>query len=174
VNFFPEPNSPELAPFTQAFMHMMFAHVEFERRVAELAEVISLDPKFGETKAIAWSAKERPQKFSKLCANNQDKHPGGLPEGDAIVRYLDEAFALCKDRNWLTHGVWWRFDTDLGVLDVHTVRVQHNEPLSRQFTIEQIQRLAESFKDIEVELWKLQRAIVARSPHEPLPSTSLG
>jgi hypothetical protein len=28
-HFLPEPDSPELGPFTRAFMHMMFAHVEF-------------------------------------------------------------------------------------------------------------------------------------------------
>jgi hypothetical protein len=152
-------------------MHMMFAHVEFERRLADLAGVITLDPRFGETKATVWSAKDRPEKFGKLCADNQGKHPGGLPEADAIVRCLDEAFALCKDRNWLAHGVWWRFDTNAGVVDVHTVRIRDDEPPSREFTVEQIQRLAESFKDIETALWKLQSAIEDRLPREPLPET---
>jgi hypothetical protein len=165
--FFPEPDSPEIAPFTQAFLRMMFAHVEFERRVAEMADVITLDPRFGETEATAWSAKDRPKKFGKLCADNQGKHPRGLPEVDAIVRCLDEAFPLCKDRNWLTHGVWWRFDANM--IDVHAVRIRDDEPLSREFTAEQIEQLAESFKDVEVELWKLQSAIEARLPPEPLP-----
>ena len=86
MRFFPEPDSSEIAPFTHAFLHMMFAHVEFERRIADLAVVITLDPGFGETKATIWSAKERPEKFDKLCSDNQSKHPGGLPEADAIVR----------------------------------------------------------------------------------------
>jgi hypothetical protein len=83
------------------------------------------------------------------------------------VRCLDEAFPLCKDRNWLTHGVWWRFDANM--IDVHAVRIRDDEPLSREFTAEQIEQLAESFKDVEVELWKLQSAIEARLPPEPLP-----
>ena len=79
--FLPEPDSPELGPFTRAFMvHMMFAHVEFERRVAEA-----------------------------LCAKNHNKYPGGLPEANANL--LDEAFPICNERNWLAHGVWWRIDT---------------------------------------------------------------
>jgi hypothetical protein len=133
--FFPETDSPALAPFTRAFMAMMFAHMEFERRVADLAEVITLDPRFGETKATVWSAKDRPEKLGKLCADHQCKHLGGLPEGDAIVRCLDEAFDLCKDRNWLAHGVWWRIDTDAGLIDVHAVRIRDDEPLSREFTV---------------------------------------
>ena len=167
MRFFPEPDSPDLEPFTRAFLRMMFAHVEFERRVAELADVITLDPGFGET--LFWSAKDRPKKFGKLCAENQSKHPGGLPEADAIVRCFEEAFPLCSERNWLAHGVWWRFDANVGLVDVHAVRIRPDEPLSREFTAEQIQRVAECFIDVEVELWKLQRAIEARLPHEPLP-----
>jgi hypothetical protein len=163
MRFFPDPDSPDLAPFTQAFLRMMFAHVEFERRVAELADVITLDPGFGET--LVWSAKDRPKKFGKLCAQNESEHPGGLPEAD--VRCFDEAFPLCNDRNWLAHGVWWRFDSNVGLIDVHAVRIRRDEPLSREFTAEQIQRVADSFTDVEVELWKLQRAIEARLPHEP-------
>jgi hypothetical protein len=92
-----------------------------------------------------------------------------LPEADDIVRCLDKAFRLCKDRNWLAHGVWWRFDTNVGVLDVHAVRIRDDEPPSREFTVEQIRQIAESFIDVEVELYKLQAAIEARLPQEPLP-----
>ena len=136
MRFFPEPDSSEIAPFTHAFLHMMFAHVEFERRIADLAVVITLDPGFGETKATIWSAKERPEKFDKLCSDNQSKHPGGLPEADAIVRCLDKALPLCKDRNWLAHGVWWRFGANIGAIDVHAVRIRDGEPLSREFTVD--------------------------------------
>ena len=168
MRFFPEPDSPDLAPYTQTFLRMMFAHVDFERRVAELADAITLDLRYGET--LVWSAKERPKEFGKLCAQNQSKHPGGLPEADAIVRCFDEAFPLCNDRNWLAHGVWWRFDANVGLIDVHAVRLRSDEPLSREFTAEQIQRVADSFADLEVKLWQLQRAIEARLPYEPLPS----
>ena len=168
MDFFPEPNSPEIAPFTQAFLRVMFAHVKFEHRVTELADVIRRNPGCGETKALVWSAKDRPKKFGKLCAENQSKHPGGLPEADTIVRCFDEAFPLCKDRNYLAHGVWWRFDANR--IDVHAVRIRTDEPPSRGFTIEQMQRVAESFADVENELWGLQQAIEARLPAEPLPS----
>jgi hypothetical protein len=168
-HFFPEPDSPALVPFTRAFMRMMFAHVEFERRVADLADVITLTPGFGETKAVAWSAKERPKRFASLCVQNHNQHPRGLPEVDAIAKLLDEAFGLCNERNWLAHGVWWRIDTDAGLIDVRAVRAREQEPLRREFTVEQVQQIAESFKDVEAELFKLQAAIEARLPQEPLP-----
>jgi hypothetical protein len=169
MRFFPEPDSPALAPFTQAFLRVMFAHVSFEHRVADLAEVITLELGFGETTALFWSAKERPKKFRKLCTQYQRKHVGGLPEADAIAEYFDEAFLLCGDRNWLAHGLWWRFDANTGVIDVHAVRVRPGELLNREFTVEQIERIATAFADVEVELWKLQKAIEDRLPPEPLP-----
>ena len=169
-HFLPEPDSPELGPFTRAFMRMMFAHVEFERRVVELADVITLKLGFGEKKAAAWRATERPKKFTALCAENHNKHPAGLPEADAIAGRLDEAVFLCNERNWLAHGVWWRIDMGAGIIDVHAVRIREKEPPSRKFTVDQIQQIAESFKDVEAELYKLQKAIKDRSPQEPLPS----
>jgi hypothetical protein len=158
-HFLPEPDSPELEPFRLAFMRMLFAHAEFERRVAELADVIALKPGFGETEAIGWFSDARPKKFRKLCADHQSKHPNGLPEADDIARCLEKAFDLGKERNWFVHGVWWRIDPAAGIIDVHTVRVREEEPLSRTFTVKRIDQIAESFKDVEVELWKLQRAV---------------
>jgi hypothetical protein len=158
LHFFPEPDSPELEPFRLAFMRMLFAHAEFERRMAELADVIALKPGFGETEAIRWFSDVRPKKFRKLCADHQSKHPNGLPEVDDIARWLEKAFDLGKERNWLVHGFWWTIDPATGI-DVHTVRVREEEPLSRTFTVERIDQIAESFKDVEVELWKLQRAV---------------
>jgi hypothetical protein len=166
-HFLPEPDSPELGPFTRAFMRMMFAHAEFERRVAELADVITLTPGFAETESLG-CAKERPKKFTALCAKNYNKHPGGLQEADAIAKLLDKAFRICNERNWLAHGVWWRIDTVAGIIDVHAVRARKEEPPSREFTVHQIQQIAESFKDVEAELYKLQAKIESRLVPEPL------
>jgi hypothetical protein len=75
MRFFPEPNSPELVPFTKAFLRVMFAHVGFEHRVADLAEVITLEFGFGETTALVWSAKERPKKFRNSAPNIRASTP---------------------------------------------------------------------------------------------------
>ena len=167
-HFLPEPDSPELGPFTRAFMHMMFAHVEFERRLAELADMITLTPGFGETELLG-SARERP-KSSRRCAPKITTSILVACRRLTTSRNFSMRHSeLCNERNWLAHGVWWRIDTVAGIIDVHAVRVREGEPPSREFTVDQIQQVAESFKDVEVELWKLQRTIEVRLPPQPLP-----
>ena len=169
MRFFPEPDSSEIAPFTHAFLHMMFAHVEFERRIADLAVVITLDPGFGETKATIWSAKERPEKFDKLCSDNQSKHPGGLPEADAIVRCSRQGVTplqgpeLAGPRRLVE--IWCEHRRDRRARRAHS-RWRTAEPRVHR---RQIQRVADSFIDVEIELWKLQSAIEHRLPREPMP-----
>jgi len=169
----PEPDSPGISPFTRAFMRMMFAHVEFERRVAELADVITLTPGFGETGALG-VRKRAAEKFTALCAKNYNKHPGGLPEADAIAKLLDKAFRICNERNSLAHDVWWRIDTIAGIIDVHAIRARKEKPLTREFTVHRIQQIAESFKDVEAEFYKLQAKIESRLVPEPLPTEPSG
>jgi hypothetical protein len=120
--------------------------------VAELADMITLTPGFGETELLG-SARERPKKFTALCAKNHNKHPGGLPEADDIAKLLDEASRLCNERNWLAHGVWWRIDTVAGIIGVHAVRVREGEPPSREFTVDQIQQLTTDLAPVRSGSW---------------------
>jgi hypothetical protein len=169
-HFFPEPDHPDLVPFTRAFVRMMFAHARFEQRVSELLNVITGDPDFGENPTtIRWSAKDRPKEVRKLCNQHQSEHPDGLPETDAIVLQLREAFPLCKDRNLLAHGIWWRLDPEAGIVNVRAAKLRPKEDPHRDFTVDEIQRIATTFDDLEAELYKLQAAIEARLPPEPLP-----
>ena len=122
-HFFPEPDSPELGPFTRAFMHMMFAHVEFERRVAELAGVITL--KSGLRRDSCPGAQdERPKKFTDLCARKSEQASRRLAGSRCYRATFMRHPVLCNERNWLAHGVWWRIDTVAGIIDVHAVRVR--------------------------------------------------
>src|SRR6476660_3125749 len=120
-HFFPDPDDPEIAPFTRAFVRMMFAHAEFERRVSALVTVITR-PVPGEKPKSHFTAKTRAKDVEELCSNSASKHPAGLPEGEAIVRLLDDAYWLCNDRNWLAHGHWWRLDTIAGVITVRAAK----------------------------------------------------
>lgn len=148
----------------------MFAHAEFEHRISALLNVITQDPGFGDNPTTArWSAKDRPKEVGKLCMLHQCEHPAGLPETDAIVRYLSEAFPLCNERNWLAHGIWWLFDAKAGVVSVRAQKLRPGEEANRDFTARCIQGIASAFSDIEAEIYKLQRAIKARLPREPLP-----
>jgi hypothetical protein len=52
---------------------------------------------------------------------------------------------------------------------VRAAKVRSREDPHRDFTAEGIQRIATAFDDLEIELYKLQAAIKARLPPEPLP-----
>jgi hypothetical protein len=162
-----EPDDPALAPFTQEFIRVVFAHVKFERRAARLADVITRKEGFGEKTAAAWSARERPKEFKNLCARYQRKHPEGLPEARAIVQRFKQAIRLCDQRNWLTHGVWWKIDPDAGLIHVHAVLARRKHPKTCRLPLAKIRQLADSFKNIEAELWQLQNTIERRWNDEP-------
>jgi hypothetical protein len=85
------------------------------------------------------------------------------------VRRLREAFPLCNERNLLTHGIWWGLDPEAGVVNVRAAKVRPKEDPHRDFTADTIQRIATTFDDLEADLYKLQAAIEARLPPEPLP-----
>jgi hypothetical protein len=168
-HYFPDPDRPDVAPFAHAFVRTIFAHARFEHRVSELLNVITGDPSFGEDPTTnRWSAKDRPTEVRKLCDQHRAKHFGGLPETDAIVHHLREAFPLCNDRNLLAHGVWWRIDSEAGIVNVRAAKVRPNEEPHRDFTVDAIQRIATTFDDLEVELYKLQVGIEEHLPREPL------
>jgi hypothetical protein len=59
-HYFPDPGHPDLAPFAETFVRMMFAHAGFEHRVSDLLNVITGDPSFGENPSTTrWSARDR-------------------------------------------------------------------------------------------------------------------
>jgi len=168
MRLFPDADDPDLVPFARTFVRMMFAHAEFEHRVSELVNVITRDPDFGEDPANRWSAKDRHKKVRKICDQNQSQHPAGLPETDAIVRCLDEAFPLCNERNLLAHGIWWLFNAEAGQITVRAATLRPGEEPHRDFTVDEIQKIAVAFGDLEADLYKLQAAIEARLAPELL------
>ncbi len=161
THYFPEADDPALQPFTQAFVGLMFAHAAFERRVSELMDVITCDDGFGERPKNQWTADQRPKRMRRLI---RDYRPDGLPETDAIVAWLKRAIPFCRDRNLLAHGTWWEFDTDANAITVRSGVERPSESQHRRFTVPDIQGVAASLDELEVELWKLQRAIEARPP----------
>jgi hypothetical protein len=161
---FPDPDDPHLIPFTRAFVRMMFAHAEFEHRVSDLVSVIARCHGFGEKPENRWPARARPGKVKQLVA----EHRGGLPEVDNITDYLQRSIALCDQRNLLAHGTWWELDVEAGLITVRSGTTRPGEEQHRQFTIDEIQRVADALGDLEVELYKIQRAIQVCDP--PLAS----
>ena len=162
-HYFPDANEPALQSFTQAFVDMMFAHAAFERRVSDLMGVITDIVGFGERPGPEnqRSADQRPKRMKKLI---REHRPDGLPETDGVVACLKRAILPCRDRNWLAHGSWWEFDTNASTITVRSGIARANQDQHRRFTAADIQAVAMSLDDLEVELWKLQRAIEARPP----------
>ena len=162
MHYFPEPDTPGLQPFAQAFVHLMFAHAEFERRISDLMGVITCQSDFGEQPKNQWSEKERPKLMKKLIKQHQGKHIGGITETNEIVACLQRAIAPSDDRNMLAHGHWWAFNVGAGSITVRATKHWPNEERHRDFTIVEILEVAELFEQLEVELFFLQRHIEAR------------
>jgi hypothetical protein len=83
------------------------------------------------------------------------------------VRLLVDAYPLCNDRNWLAHGIWWAVDETAGVITVRAAMEYPDEPLHRDFTFEEIDRISSKLRDLEAELSKLQSTIEGRLPPDP-------
>jgi hypothetical protein len=88
--------------------------------------------------------------------------PGGVPETADIVTCLKRSIPFCRDRNLLAHGSWWEFNVD--TITVRSGTEWPEQDQHRPFTVSEIKGIATSLDDLEVELWKLQRAIQARAP----------
>jgi hypothetical protein len=158
MHCFPEADDPFLQPFTQAFVRMMFAHAAFERRIADLLETITGIERFGERPDVGrWTADKRPGNVSKLI---DEYHPSGLSEKAAIVDCLQRAKPPFRDRNWLAHGTWWEFSENS--ITVRSGIDWPHEEQHRAFTAAEIQQIASSLDDLEIELWQLQKAIRER------------
>jgi hypothetical protein len=154
---FPEPN--EIAPHSLAFTRMMFAHAEFERGIRSLVDVINpKEPGFGERHANQWTASESgTEKIVDLIIKYRGK---GLPEIEQIRNLLNEAVDLCKQRNFLANGTWWCFNRRTLTVEVRggIRREPVRPPENRQYTPSDIEKLAERFKDVEAELYKIRRS----------------
>jgi hypothetical protein len=154
-HYFPEADDPAIAPFAAVFLRMMVAHAEFEARSRELQRIAGDEPK------KPWAAHDRPKRMRKLIR----KRFGEIPELAEITKVLCQATPLCDDRNRLAHGIWWRFAPETGVITVATDREEYPE-----YAPADIHRIAERFKDLEAELWRLQRRIEQLAPGAPMPS----
>jgi len=154
---FPDPT--EIAPHAIAFARMMFAHAAFEREVSSLVNAINpKEPGFGERHANQWTASERgTEKIIDLIK----KYRGNdMPETEQIKNLLNEAVDLCKQRNFLAHGTWWCFNRRTLTVEVRggTRWEPERTPENRKYTVPDIEKLADRFKDVEAELYKIRRS----------------
>jgi hypothetical protein len=161
THYFPDADEPALQPFTQSFVHLMFTHAAFERRVSDLMGIITGVVGFGERPENQWKADQRPKRMKRLI---KEHRPDGLPEADAIVECLKRSMSSCRDRNLLAHGSWWEFDLNANTITVRSGIARPNQDQHRVLTLADIQRAAMSLDELEVELGKLQSTIEDRPP----------
>ncbi|WP_407174561.1 hypothetical protein [Bradyrhizobium sp. STM 3562] len=156
THYFPDADELELRPFTRAFVRLMFAHAAFERRISDLLTVITGVPGFGERSGNRWPSNQRVKRMKKLI---KEHHPAGLAHTTELLAFLDSSVRLSHDRNLLAHGTWWELDADVGTIAVRAGTDWPQEDQHRTFTIADIDATAISLDNLEVELWKIQRAI---------------
>jgi len=167
MHYFPQPDSPEIASFVHAFVRLMFAHAEFERRIRDLQGVITGCQKFGEQPKNQWGARKRSELMAKLIVENKERI-GELPEADQIARALDAAIVHSDRRNLLAHGTWWRFDPEQQVITVRSGTDWPDQEQHIELSVDDIDRAAEALLDLEVELDRLQASIRERLAQEGL------
>ena len=159
TSYFPDPDCPALRPFTQAFVRLMFAHAEFERRLLDLAGVISCNHELGQLP----TARKRRQFFAWLIRAHEDSHQGGIPEASDILDCLGEAIAACDERNLMAHGHWWAFDTNAQAITVRGDVARFQQHQHQERTVAQIEAATLALVETESKLYRLQRSIQART-----------
>jgi hypothetical protein len=154
------PDANEIAPHAIAFARMMFAHAEFEREVRSLVDTLKPEePGFGERTENQWRASD--SGTANIIVLIIRHRGSALPQIEQIRNLLDEAVHLCRERNFLAHGTWWCFNRRTLTVEVRGgTRWERSElpPENREYTVPDIERLADKFKDIEAELYRIRRS----------------
>jgi predicted oxidoreductase len=87
---------------------------------------------------------------------------GQIPETKAIHKLLKDARAPGNKRNDLVHGTWWRVEGRTATITVRRGSQRKNKDRFAEYTEECILEIADPFKDIAVDLYKLRRDIENR------------
>ncbi len=153
---FPDPDI--ISPLAIMFARMMFAHAQFEQEVRILQGAITNDRTFGEQRRNQWGAKERPKKMAKLIK----AHLGTIPEAREIAKILTDAKPYCERRDFLAHGIWWRYSQKTSTITVRGGSSKKGPPHMKDYTETDIAMIVGWFKAFSAELYKLRAAIEHR------------
>jgi hypothetical protein len=153
------PDVKEIAPHAIAFAQMMFAHAEFERGIRSMVDAMNTkEPGFGERPENQWTASA--SGTANIIVLMMRHCGGGQPQIEPIRNLLDETVHFCRERNFLAHGIWWCFNRRALTVDVRggMRREPERPPENRTYTVSDIEKLADKFKDITAELYKIRCA----------------
>jgi hypothetical protein len=156
------PDAEEVKPHAMAFARLMFAHARFESGIRELQSAITGCQSFGEQRDNQWNARVRPERMAKLI---KDKL-GDIEEAEPIAAVLEKSKKPSDDRNILAHGIWWCFNRETSALTVRSGTIWKG--------VGDINRVADTFDDLEADLYKIRRQIEKRraSPDAGCPTLS--
>ena len=100
----------------------------------------------------------------KSLIRQNSKRLGVMPreEVEAIVSALERAIAPCELRNLLAHGDWWDLDPHAQIITVRRGTVRGSESRHVPINVTDIQGAESDLNEIEIELYKRQRAIEER------------
>lgn len=151
-HYFPEFGDPSMVMFLIPFGRLMFGYANLDREIADIVSVAT-----GKHDFIRRDA-------SKVSSQVEDfivKHVGMIAEMKSIKEQLDRSIKLYHLRNDLAHGHWWRFDPSSESLEIRRDRCRDGEQFVT-VTRADVEQAADEFEDVEVELYKIRRAIEAR------------
>jgi hypothetical protein len=157
VHYFPQADDEAMRRFAVPFLKMMFAHANFEGVFRDLLNAVARDKTFSAKRKNRWTANERAEKMRQLMIEH------GCEDAEIATahRVLSDAFPLCNDRNLLAHGDWWQFDPTSEEVTVMGDREREGQRTS--FSAETLADIAERLDTLEVELWRVKRAIERRA-----------
>jgi hypothetical protein len=158
-HYFPEIDDPSIIAFLIPFGRLMFGYANLDREIVDIVRAAT-----GKNDFIRRDASNVSNQVEKFIV----KHVGKIAEMKAIKEQLDRSVGLYHLRNDLAHGHWWRFDPINRSIEIRRDRSRDGE----QFVIvtrAQIEQAAVQFEDIEVDLFKIRRAIEARQVEKDRP-----
>jgi hypothetical protein len=150
----------EIGAFGPAFLRLMFAHAELERRVGHLQQAITGKP----NGQLQWSARGRPNRIKRLVRENRDRL-GELPmeSVEAIAKALRRAIVPSDLRNLLAHGHWWQFDSADQIMTIRREKMRPGQELHIQISVSDINHAEIELTAIEIELYEHQKTIETSS-----------
>ncbi|MFY9952548.1 hypothetical protein [Bradyrhizobium sp.] len=155
-HYFPEFDEPSMVAFLMPFGRLMFGYANLDREIVDIVSAAT-----GRDDFVRRDASNVSNQVEKFIV----KHVGGIAEIEAIKEQLDRSIRLYHLRNDLAHGHWWRFDPSNESIEIRRDRIRDGEQFIT-VTRSQLEEAAEQFEDIEVNLFKIRRAIEARRIEE--------
>jgi hypothetical protein len=158
MRIFPDPS--EIGPFGPAFIRLMFAYAELDRRFSDLQNTITGKNNFHERNQ--WSVEERPKKTRQLMSKNKKRLYIISPDewkqiSNTVSDALKRARVPSDRRNVLAHGHWWTLEA--GGITVRREKPRRGTKRFECLTVAEIERAADELLDIEAALYQAQSAI---------------